>query len=184
MIKCVVGLGNPGEQYKFTRHNVGFMLLDKLIEKRASLRPKKLKKSLLYEYSGKKLVYPMTFMNLSGKAVKEVMSNFGILPQEILVISDDFNLPLGKIRLRKKGSAGGHNGLQSVIDEIGTADFARLRMGIGPVERDVIDFVLSDFSNEQKELLQKMLDAGVKIVYNVFSRGIDFAISNVNSMLK
>ncbi len=163
---AIYGLGNPGPKYDRTRHNIGFMLIDELVKRHSFSTTKADSKVELYRgkmagqdgYLGK----PMTFMNLSGQAVKPLMSLRKIPPSRLLVITDDFALPLGRIRVRPSGSAGGHNGLKSLFDELGTQEFARLRIGIGPVpERwDCADFVLGRFTQAELEALETALQKG------------------------
>ncbi|MEW6040190.1 MAG: aminoacyl-tRNA hydrolase [Elusimicrobiota bacterium] len=149
--KLIVGLGNPGKEYKFTFHNIGFMVLDHLAEKHSSEFRKKTGTNshiATISFRGNErvvLAKPLTYVNLSGIAVEQIMLKYGIKPQELLVVVDDFALPLGKLRLRLKGSSGGHNGLESIIGVLKTEEFPRLRVGIGPLPSgmDPKDFVLS-----------------------------------------
>lgn len=175
----VVGLGNPGEQYRNNRHNVGFMFLDKLSDE--------WERGPNYLYSIKNiagrnvlLVKPQTFMNLSGKVFRFL--NFE-RPAEVLVVYDDLDLPLGRLRIRKDGSAGGHNGVKSIIEAIGQS-FPRIRIGIGPRPNtvDAADFVLSDFTVEEVTVLDKMLDVAAKALHVICSSGIDKAMSIFNAV--
>ncbi|MGQ9856012.1 MAG: aminoacyl-tRNA hydrolase [Fervidobacterium sp.] len=171
----IIGLGNPGEKYENTRHNVGFMVLDKL--------SKSWKRGPNYLYSdinifGEKvrLVKPTTYMNLSGEVFK-------YLPHDdIIVVYDDLDLPLGRIRIRKNGSAGGHNGIKSIISYIGQ-DFPRIRIGIGPKPQDIdaADYVLSNFSPEEFEKLEKVIEMTINAIESVISEGIDKAMNKYNS---
>lgn len=148
-MKLIVGLGNPDLKYKNTRHNIGFMALDYYAkEKRYSFKKKKEFKGEVYLSKDFILLKPLTYMNLSGESVQAVSNFYKISPEDILVISDDFNIPFLKLRLRNKGSAGGHNGLKSIISQVGSEDFKRIRVGLGSPEYDTIDFVLSKFSIE------------------------------------
>jgi PTH1 family peptidyl-tRNA hydrolase len=168
-MKIVVGLGNPGRQYAGTRHNVGWMVLDRLVE-RAGWPERGRKRDLSATVQGRHkgldllLVKPQTFMNLSGEAVRKVLARQRAPLTDVLVVVDDFALPLGRLRIRAQGSAGGHNGLQSIIDELGTQSFARLRVGIGAPAHDAIDHVLSRFEAGEKRLLDVVLDAAVDAV--------------------
>lgn len=156
-MKCIIGLGNPGRKYKNTRHNMGFIAIDEL----ASRHNWKLNKSkfqgnyALEHFQGQKvlLLQPQTFMNLSGESIKPLMDYYQIDVDQILILYDDLDLPTGKIRLREKGSHGGHNGVRSIIDHLGTKDFKRLRIGIGrPTGRmPVIDYVLGSFPKAEQE---------------------------------
>lgn len=159
-MKCIIGLGNPGRKYVATRHNIGFMVIDELA-RRHQFRLSKKKFSGLYAMeliNGEKvvLIQPQTFMNRSGDCLEPFINYFNIDLENIIVIYDDLDLPVGKIRLRKKGGHGGHNGLRSVIDRLGTNNFKRLRVGIGrPMDRQpIIDYVLNRFSKDQAEDVQ------------------------------
>jgi PTH1 family peptidyl-tRNA hydrolase len=178
-ILLLVGLGNPGPRYAFTRHNVGFMLLDRLAnnwKKKYNFEESKIKianKEIL-------LVKPLTFMNLSGE-----IFNY-LNPEEfddIIVVYDDVSIPLGKIRIRKKGSDGGHNGLKSIISYIGE-HFPRIRIGIGPKPEDVnlVNFVLSEFSNKELLILDKVLNLTAEALKTIVNEGIDKAMSKFNSI--
>ncbi|ODN30203.1 aminoacyl-tRNA hydrolase [Fervidobacterium thailandense] len=172
----VVGLGNPGEKYKNTRHNVGFMFLDRLSSSWRS--------GPNYQYAYKKLagtdlmlVKPMTYMNLCGEVFK-------FLPHDdIIVVYDDLDLPLGRLRIRKDGSAGGHNGIKSIISVIGQ-NFPRIRVGIGPKPKDVdaADYVLSDFTPEEFKVLDRVLQVAVDALECILTQGIDKAMSLYNSV--
>jgi len=168
-MKCIVGLGNPGRKYHNTRHNVGFMVIDELLERQGwSLNKKKFNGHYIIDYIGNEqviLLKPQTYMNLSGDSIKPLMDFYKIDPEDLLVIYDDLDLPAGKIRLRQTGGHGGHNGMRSIISTTGTKDFNRIRVGIDrPIQgMTVIDYVLSRFSkNEQKvieESIQQSADA-------------------------
>lgn len=156
-MKCIVGLGNPGRKYKKTRHNIGFMVIDELLDRyHWKLDQDKFQGVYALEhYQGEKIILlqPQTFMNLSGESIKAIMDFYQINIDDILVIYDDLDLPTGKIRLRQKGGHGGHNGVRSTIDHLGTKSFNRLRIGIGrpPGPVPVIDYVLGKFAKEQQE---------------------------------
>ena len=149
----IVGLGNPGKQYEFTRHNAGFLCLDYLAAKH-NIKVNKIKfKSLVGEgnIKGEKVILlkPTTFMNLSGEAVVEAMNFYKTDISELIVVYDDISLPLGTLRIREKGSAGGHNGMKNIIYRTGKDNFPRIRLGVSaPGERDLADYVLSKFSKE------------------------------------
>src|SRR5574344_36623 len=151
-MKLVVGLGNPDPKYLKTRHNVGFMVVDSFAKK-TGLTFKTVKSFVGETAMGKDyiLLKPLTYMNLSGNAVSLVSHYYHVNPQDILVVSDDFNLPFAKIRLRDKGAAGGHNGLKSIISCLNTDEFKRLRIGLGDPGDDSIDFVLGRFSKTDKQ---------------------------------
>ena len=162
MAKLIVGLGNIGKEYELTNHNMGFMTLDKLSDEFNLNFKKKMCDSLVCEANikGNKVVFakPTTYMNLSGIAVKSLVKKFNIDIKDLLIISDDIDLDLSKCRLRVKGGAGGHNGLKSIIKELGTEDFARLKVGIGapPEYMDLADWVLGKVKD--LTLLEKGLD--------------------------
>ena len=161
----IVGLGNPGDKYEATRHNVGFMVADELGERqRAPIQKLKFKAlTSLFTISGEKVLVmkPVTYMNLSGEAVRPAADFYKISPDHVLVISDDTALAVGRLRIRRGGSAGGHNGLKSIIQHLGTDQFPRLRVGVGEKphpDYDLADWVLGRFTGEDK----KAIDAAVK----------------------
>lgn len=163
-MKCIVGLGNPGRKYKKTRHNIGFMVIDELLDRHhLKLNKRKFNGEYAMEPIGNKktiLLKPQTFMNLSGEAVRPLIDYFNIPIEDIIVIYDDLDLPTGKIRLREKGGHGGHNGIRSLIEHLGTKDFKRIRIGIGrPVTPiPVIDYVLGSFPKDQKEAVNNSIN--------------------------
>lgn len=161
-MRLVVGLGNPGRQYVNTRHNVGFMVVDKIInqaELKWELRPSW--GASLAKYKNILYLKPMTYMNLSGSAVLVVSQYYKIPHPDILVIYDDKDLPLGTVRYRVQGSAGGHRGMQSIISCLGTEKIARFKIGIAPADgqltQDTADFVLARFSKEEQERLPEII---------------------------
>lgn len=162
-MKCIVGLGNPGRKYHETRHNVGFMVIDKLLERHQwSLNKSKFKGLFTMEtYQGEKVIIlqPQTYMNLSGESLKPLMEFYNLSPEDVTVVYDDLDLPLGKIKLRQTGGHGGHNGIRSIIDQLGTKQFNRLRFGIGRPQGPipVIDYVLGKFQGEDAQLLDQSL---------------------------
>ena len=169
-MKLIVGLGNPDEKYRNTKHNTGFMAIDCFAE--ANSLTFKMQKSFQGETAlgrGFVLLKPTTYMNLSGNAVQSVARYYHIESEDILIISDDFNLPLSKIRIREKGSAGGHNGLKSIIQCLGTEEFPRVRIGIGDPGDDSIDYVLGAFSKIELEALKETF----KTTNNVIKDFID-----------
>jgi PTH1 family peptidyl-tRNA hydrolase len=170
-VKIVVGLGNPGKQYEDTRHNVGWMVLDRLAERAGWTGHARARDAAATVHGRHKgldlmLVKPTTYMNLSGVAVRMVLARQRAPLDDLLVVVDDFDLPLGKIRLREHGSAGTHNGLRSIIGELGTQKFARLRVGIGEPRREgaARDHVLSRFLASEKKTLDLVLDAAADAV--------------------
>ena len=183
----IVGLGNPGSQYEKTRHNVGFRVIDMIAEK---LRTKvdRLKFKALtrqVDCNGQKilLVQPQTFMNLSGAAVSALATYYKIKPERILVIFDDISLPVGKIRIRKDGSAGGHNGIKSIIQSLGTDQFPRVKVGVGAKphpDYDLADWVLSKFSAQEEKNLQPALENAAEAALLVLEQGVEKAASAFN----
>ena len=176
----IVGLGNPGTQYENTRHNAGFMAADTLAEK-LGVQIKKLKfKSLIADCAieGRHCIImkPSTFMNNSGEAVGEAMNFYKIPPQNILVMYDDISLDVGRTRIRRKGSDGGHNGIKSIIKHLGTTDFARLKVGIGPQPPIPSEnYVLGTFTKEQAGILKPTLSRAVSAVECYLTDGIEKA---------
>jgi peptidyl-tRNA hydrolase, PTH1 family len=184
IIKLIVGLGNPGKKYIKTRHNAGFNVLDLLADKwGVSWKNWKSLAEVSARNTGEKviLVKPSQFMNNSGSAARGILDYYGYAPDEMLVVSDDFSLELGTLRLRLKGSSGGHNGLESIISETGTSSFPRLRLGIGPVpaRMDPADFVLSDFSVSYMGAVNEMLQNAAEVVEQVLLLGMEKAASKI-----
>ena len=181
----ICGLGNPGRKYEKTRHNTGFFVLDELAA-RQGLKWKKAMKAKVAEgrIAGQKVILakPQTFMNLSGESVRLLADYYGVGPQEILVVFDDVSLPLGTIRLRRSGSAGGHNGVKNIIACLGSEGFPRVKMGVGekPEEADLIEYVLGRFSKEERKLLEKEVAEGADAVEAVLSQGFDSAMNTFN----
>jgi PTH1 family peptidyl-tRNA hydrolase len=169
VVKIVVGLGNPGKQYEDTRHNVGWMVLDRIAD-RGGWDGRVKSRDAAAVVRGRRgdldlaLVKPMTFMNLSGLAVRKVLAREHTPLEDLLVVVDDFALPLGRLRLREEGSAGGHNGLRSIIAEMGTQQFGRLRVGIGEPTHSALDHVLSRFEESERADLDRVLDAAADAV--------------------
>ena len=183
-IRLVVGLGNPGRKYEGTRHNVGFMILDRLADRTSECWADEKKWNTKILRSGD-VIYlkPQTFMNESGQAVAAVANFYKIAPEQLLVVYDDVDLPLGRLRLRKDGSAGGHNGIKSIIARIGRQDFPRLKAGIGRPEQPragTVSHVLGKFGVEDEESLEKSLQEAVAAVECALSRGLDAAMNQFN----
>jgi len=182
----VVGLGNPGAAYEQTRHNLGFMLVERLARETNSLVKREECRALLgrakIENQTVELVKPQTYMNLSGESLSCLLKKPGRDKQRLIVITDDLALPLGKIRLRPKGSAGGHNGLKSIIDCLRTEEFIRLRIGIQP-EHPISDakrFVLEKFSKSDFETIEKVLEESADAVRTVIRNGVEKAMAKFN----
>ena len=182
-IKIVLGLGNPGRLYQKTRHNVGFMVVSRLARRMGLKFDKKFCSSRVAEGEGVVLAKPYTYVNLSGKAAKALLQRFSLAPQDMLVICDDVALPLGRIRIRRKGSDGGHNGLRSIIKELGTEEFPRLRVGIGREGiKDLVEYVLGEFERDEMEILEKVLEVAVDAVECILKEGIEEAMNKYNSL--
>jgi PTH1 family peptidyl-tRNA hydrolase len=163
LVKIVVGLGNPGDRYRDTRHNIGWLVLDRLAERAGwgGGRERDASRIVWGRFRGLDLLLakPLTFMNESGIAVRKLLAREHAPLSDLLVVVDDFALPFGKLRFREGGGAGGHNGLGSVIDELQNEKFSRLRIGIGPPDDRFIDHVLSKFEADERERLDELLDA-------------------------
>ena len=186
MLNLIVGLGNPGERYKNTRHNLGYRVVDSLAERnKKDFKPGKgeflfceiqIKDQKIY------LIKPLTFMNLSGVAAVEAMDNLHLGIKNLLAVCDDVDLPLGKIRIREKGTDGGHKGLRSIIYHLNSIEFARLRMGIGdtPERIDLEEFVLQDFKEEEKEKVDEMVERVASALENTWVNGIEDSMNRFN----
>ncbi len=181
-----MGLGNPGRAYARTRHNVGFIFVQRLTEcwgtriRRRRYRSKVV--GVARPQGSVLLVMPQTYMNSSGLAVRDLVREAGIRPERLIVIYDDFDLPLGEIRIRKDGSAGSHKGMGSIIEELATSRIARIRIGIGPLpaEADPVDFVLSPFAVEERERLASPLERAMDALDMILSGDIDAAMGRFN----
>lgn len=186
-MKLIIGLGNPGRQYAQTRHNIGFMVIDYLAEKLGISVDRAKFKSLVGEgFAGTQkiiLAKPQTFMNLSGEAVYDMIGWYKTSYEDILVIYDDIDLPLGKLRLRMKGSAGGHNGMKSIIYLLQSDEFPRLRIGLGRPEDpriDSADFVLGKFNEQEAEIITEAIRNAGEAVLKIFSAGVEGVMNEVN----
>ena len=185
----IAGLGNPGKQYENTKHNVGFLTIDVLAEK-LGIRVSKIKhKALTGEgfISGEKviLVKPQTYMNLSGESIREILSFYKADPERLVVIYDDIDLPMGSLRIRKKGSAGTHNGMKSIIYQIVSEDFPRVRIGIGGERKgDLADYVISGFRKEDRKTVEDSILRAADAVICTVEKGIDIAMGEYNTKAK
>ena len=185
----IVGLGNPGREYEKTRHNAGFRALDILAEK-LGCKVDKLKFQGLYgqvNHKGRKLLLlkPQTFMNLSGRSVLQLSAFFHVPPQNIIVLFDDISLEPGRLRLRKDGSAGGHNGIKSIIAELGSQDFPRVKIGVGAKPHpdfDLADWVLSAFSAQEEKALQPALERAADAALAIIEAGLPEASNRYGGM--
>ncbi|MDZ7263878.1 MAG: aminoacyl-tRNA hydrolase [candidate division KSB1 bacterium] len=180
----IVGLGNPGKKYARTRHNVGYMVVDKLAR---SVKASFVREHVHYWAASAEdqlytmiLMKPATFMNLSGLAVAVGRRRYGLEPRQMLVICDDLNLPWGTLRLRAAGSDGGHKGLQSIIASLETQEFPRLRIGIGNPMASAVDFVLAPFTSEEQSQMPELIQAAAAAVESFVKDGIEIAMSRFN----
>ena len=183
----IVGLGNPGKEYEWTRHNLGFMLIDKLAHDAQIVVGRRECSALVgrgeMEGTRTKLAKPQTFMNLSGVAVAQLKSKYEVADAaQVLAVTDDFALPFGKLRVRPSGSAGGHNGLKSLIAKLGTQDFPRVRLGIAPDHplSNSADFVLAEFPRKDREALATLVERATDAVEVILTNGIAEAMSRFN----
>lgn len=185
-MQLIAGLGNPTEEYAHTRHNMGFMVLDALAKEWGIAVSNYSKRAFLGSgiVAGQKvlLVKPQTYMNLSGVSIREIVSFYKIEKQQILIIYDDIHLPLGQLRIRKKGSAGGHNGMRNIIEQLGTDEISRIRMGVNekPERMDLAEYVLGKFpKSEQQQLENAILDA-VQACGFILEKGMEQAMNRYN----
>lgn len=183
----IVGLGNPRAEYENTRHNIGFDVIDFLAKKYdISVSEQKFKALIgkgMIEREKVVLVKPLTFMNLSGESVREVCNYFKVeVEKDLIVISDDVSLAEGMIRIRKKGSAGGHNGLKNIIMQIGTDSFQRIKMGVGekPKGYDLADYVLGHFLKKDREIMDRGIEDASSAIQIMLTEGIDSAMNKFN----
>ncbi len=180
-LRLLVGLGNPGREYRDTRHNIGFMLADRLAAReRAPFRTEKSWQAEVARAGDLLLCKPLTYMNLSGQAVRPLAQFYKIDAAQMLIVLDDMALPLGKLRLRPDGSAGGHNGLKSIIEHFGTPAVPRLRIGIGAAPGEATGHVLGRFTLEENAALAQSLDRAVEAVDCLSTRGLEAAMNAFN----
>lgn len=189
-MRLLVGLGNPGERYRRTRHNVGFMVVDALVARAGALQARAQREAWCTQASLAEqdvlLVKPLTFMNRSGAAVAPLVDELGLSPADVLAIVDDVALELGSLRLRERGSHGGHNGLRSLVEALGGEDFPRLRLGIrsGEPPGDLAEFVLSDFAPDEVLVVQEMVGQAADAVLCWLRDGTAAAMSRYNGVRK
>ena len=183
----LVCLGNPGDKYENTRHNVGFMVADEVAERqnRPIQRLKFKALTNILTISGERVLVmkPITYMNLSGEAVRQAADFYKTPPERVLVVSDDTALPVGRLRIRVKGSAGGHNGLKNIIQHLGTDQFPRLRVGVGEKpypDYDMADWVLGKFAGEDKRAIAAAVERAADAIECILAEGIDRGIGNFN----
>lgn len=186
-MRIVVGLGNPGRDYANTRHNIGFMVVDELVRRHGPTSWRNRFRSEVGEimFAGEKLVLakPQTYMNLSGHAVRELVNWYHLPADQVIVVMDDLDLPFGTLRMRGKGSAGGHNGLASVIEQLGTSEIPRLKIGIGRGRSTAVAHVLSRFSPEQERELDVVIKRSTDAVELWSREGITVAMNAANRRL-
>lgn len=186
-MKLIVGLGNPGPAYAWTRHNLGFRVVDRLAEKLGATLTRREAHALVgmapMDGFSLLLAKPQTYMNLSGRAVGELVRRYEIPLEELLVVLDDLDLPLGTIRIRRRGSAGGHRGLSSVIEAFSSSEFPRLRLGIRPNASiaDTVAFVLSPFEPEEEPIVEGMIERAVAAALLWAREGIERAMAEFNA---
>ena len=183
----VVGLGNPGPKYEWTRHNMGFLVVDELAEREnipvQRLKYKALTNTALIGGQSVLLMKPTTYMNLSGEAVGQAARFYKIPPERVLVISDDVALPQGKLRVRRSGSAGGHNGLKNIIAHLGTDQFPRIKVGVGGKphpDSDMADWVLGKFTGQDKKVMEDAISRAADAVACLLEKGVDQAMAKFN----
>ena len=185
-MKLIVGLGNPGKEYDMTRHNTGFYCLDVLSDEMNQSIDKEKFKGLYtkFKYKGEDVILlkPQTYMNNSGESVAAVMQFFKIPVEDLLVIYDDMDMPTGKLRLREKGSAGGHNGIKNIIAHLGTQQFSRIRIGVGekPAGWDLADYVLGRFPAEEEPTIRTALEQTVKACETILTDSVEAAMNQFN----
>lgn len=187
-MKIIVGLGNPGDEYEATRHNVGFRVVDRLSSRFGGnfkkARFKSVESSIDIDGSKLVLVKPSTYMNLSGEAVSGAIRFYKRKADSLLVIHDDLDLPLGRLKFSHASSAGGHHGVESIIEHLGTQHFSRLRFGIGKPMRSgqTVDYVLSSFKEEESKILEEAIDQAAEAVLYFIKNGIQAAMNYYNSL--
>ncbi len=180
----IVGLGNPGPKYAGTRHNAGFMCVDKLADRAGISLNDKRKAALLGEgrLAGKRivLVKPRTFMNVSGEAVRYAMDRYRVRAESVLIVLDDLDLPLGRVRMRASGGSGGHNGLNSINAALGTQDYARLRIGIGRPQGETVGYVLGAFTPEEAPDAEAAIARAADAAEAWLTQGVNYAMDQFN----
>jgi len=197
-LKAVFGLGNPEARYRGTRHNLGFMAVDRYLARlrgqpsrgllagwreRARFRSRRVDQALVYRAKeGLLLVKPLTYMNRSGLAVREIVERFKLRPEDCLIVYDDFAIPLGGMRARARGGSGGHKGMESIIAELGTEEIPRLRLGIGRegLRGELTDYVLGRFTPEELEIIEQVLERAAGAIDLFYEEGIERMMNEVN----
>lgn len=185
-VKLIVGLGNPGKDYQGTRHNVGFEVIDALARRHGIHVRRRQNKALVGEgnIGGEHVILakPLTFMNLSGEAVAGLVRRYRLNASELIVVTDDVNLPLGRLRIRVRGSSGGHKGLRSIIHSLASEDFPRIRIGIGSSEQiDMVNYVLSRFNRSERRTIKEAVEKAADAVEVILSEGLEQAMNRFNA---
>lgn len=185
----IAGLGNPGREYRKNRHNIGFLLMDRLAERYDESFSRFESRALIikFKYMHHRIILakPQTFMNNSGQSVSSLVRFYKVPLDRLIIAYDDVDLPLGKIRMRPTGGSGGHRGMKSIIERLGTEDFPRLRIGIGrpPGRMEAADYVLQDFGKEELSQLTDILDSSIEAILTFITNGIDEAMNQFNAMV-
>jgi len=184
-LKLIVGLGNPGKKYAETRHNVGFTAIKRLADKFDIRNVDKDCEALIAKGKIKEqkviLAQPLTYMNKSGRAVAKLVNKYNIPLEDLVVIYDDLDLPTGKLRVKSNGSSGGHNGIQSIMDNLNTQDINRVKIGIGrPLDLPVTEYVLREFNSDQKKRVEETFEKIDKVIIEIIKNGIESAMNNFN----
>lgn len=185
----IVGLGNPGREFRNNRHNIGFMLMDHLAKRYGETFSRIEARALVVKtkYIDTRLILakPQTFMNNSGQSISSLIRFYKIPLDRLMIAYDDVDLPLGKLRIRSSGGSGGHRGMKSIIERLGTEDFPRLRIGIGrpPGRMEATDYVLKDFTKDEQLLLPEILDSSIDAILTFINSGIDNAMNQFNALL-
>lgn len=180
----IVGLGNPGSKYDNTRHNIGFEVIDNISNKyNIDINRQKFKGEYGEGFINNKkviLLKPATYMNLSGESIREVVNFYKISNENIIVIYDDISLDIGRLRIREKGSAGGHNGIKSIILNLSSDVFPRIKVGVGQPNVNLVDYVLGKFSKEEKEILKESIEAATNSVEQIIKEDVNSAMNKFN----
>jgi peptidyl-tRNA hydrolase, PTH1 family len=183
-VKLIVGLGNPGREYSHSRHNVGFLCINRLAHEFGLDFDRTQKRSRIalgkIDNEDVVLAKPHTYMNLSGEAVAALLKQFSLPPDDLIVIHDDMDLPFGKMRIRPGGSSAGHKGIASIINNLGTPDFTRIRIGIGHPEDEVVDYVLGNFTADERHTLDEVIEKVIGAVLRIMSEDVTAAMNKCN----
>lgn len=184
-MKLIVGLGNPGKEYSETRHNIGFLFVDEVVasfNQQFKLEKKIRSEIVRFKINEEEYVFlkPITFMNLSGEAVSLAMKYYNIDINDVIIVHDDLDLPVGKIRIRPQGGSGGHNGIKSIIQHLKTQEFKRIRIGIDKNQYDTVDYVLGKFSKRDQDIINDVISYAPKIIWFLSTHNFDELMSEYN----